>query len=196
LHPIHKPNSTSSIRQFSGRGPTCWARPGPWSNRSTRSWCWRLGAMWNTQKAFVVCGERFRVRSGSKVSGSYWWDNQIANQGIGGSQCLLDATPVSTVCDVKFCRDLLVRQRYQCVPVANWLMEDRQQLVLCISNVPKLQLGYRPCLGMVFPIPLGKNASARRRRCWCYTGRWSRCRRRCWCRRGSYGRRNGWTWGP
>lgn len=93
--------------------------------------------VWRTQVAFVVTGESTYIRSGSQESVTYRRDNQIADQRIGRSQSLLYTASVRAVGNVKFCRNLLVRQLHQPIPTC-WLMQNRKQLLLRISDVPKL----------------------------------------------------------
>src|SRR4029077_13388911 len=50
-------------------------------------------------------------------------------------------------------------------------MHDRQQLILGVSDIPKLQFGDWPDLGMVLPIPESEHTPARRStRCRCHAG--------------------------
>jgi hypothetical protein len=66
---------------------------------------------------------------------------------------LLDAASIGAVGDIQFRSDFLLGQDEQTVPT-DWFAENRQQLILGIGGVPKLQLGHRPRFGMVLPIAL------------------------------------------
>jgi hypothetical protein len=66
---------------------------------------------------------------------------------------LLDAASIRAVGDVQFRGNFLMSKDQYPIPTHR-LMQDRQQLILGISGVSKLQLGHRPRLGMVLPIAL------------------------------------------
>ena len=103
--------------------------------------------------AFVVVAKnpcRRRHVPRSQVSITNWRDNEVPDQGVGVSECLQDAASIGAVGDVEFGSYFLLRQDEQAIPT-HWFTENPQQIILRISNVPKLQLGYRPCLGMVLP---------------------------------------------
>src|SRR4029077_11371490 len=113
-------------------------------------------------------GQRRRVLR-SQVSVADWRDYQVPDQPIGGGQCVLDAASIRAVGNVQFCGNFLMSKDQDPIPT-DWLVQDRQQLILGIGGVPKLQLGYRPRLGMVLPKALSENTSAARRRSRCNSG--------------------------
>jgi hypothetical protein len=89
----------------------------------------------------------------SQVSVANRRDYQVPDQRIGVSQGLLDAASIRTVGDVQFCSNFLMSKDQDPIPT-DWLVQDRQQLILGVGGISKLQLGHRPCLGMVLPIAL------------------------------------------
>jgi len=66
---------------------------------------------------------------------------------------LLDAASIRAVGDVQFRGNFLMSKDKYPIPTHR-LVQDRQQLILGISGVSKLQLGHGPRLGMVLPIAL------------------------------------------
>ncbi len=80
----------------------------------------------SAQVTFIVAakGPRGGLHvSRSQVSVANWRDYQVTNQGIGVSQCLLDAASIGAVGDVQFCRDFLLGQDEYPIP-ADWLAQD------------------------------------------------------------------------
>jgi hypothetical protein len=62
--------------------------------------------------------------SGSQVSVTNWRDNQVPNQGISVSECLLDAASICAVGDVEFGSDFLLGQDQYPIPT-DWFAENR-----------------------------------------------------------------------
>jgi hypothetical protein len=81
----------------------------------------------STHAAFVEVAKKPRQRcrvSRSQVSVANWRDNQVPDQGIGVSQCLLDAASIRAVGDVQFRGNFLMRQDKQAIPT-DWFVQDR-----------------------------------------------------------------------
>lgn len=81
----------------------------------------------STEIAFVVVAKNSRSRrhvSRPQVSIADWRDNQISNQGISISQCLLDAASICSVGDVEFRSDFLLGQDEYAIPT-NWFAQNR-----------------------------------------------------------------------
>jgi hypothetical protein len=66
---------------------------------------------WSAHATLIVgaknpCDRRHISRS--QVSVANWWDDQVPDQGIGVSQCLLDAASIRAVSDVQLRGNLLL----------------------------------------------------------------------------------------
>ena len=72
-------------------------------------------AVWTAQPAVIVDGEFAPVITRSQMAVANWRNNQVPDQSIDCSQCLLYTASVRAVGNVQFCGNLLMRQLNQAV---------------------------------------------------------------------------------